>query len=86
MQEGSSQDLDGATDLSKLNFQLLDEVLGIQCALRQLKNEHTGRACVKTISSMTTESPLDSSGTWGNSSNSGSLVMNDQSNDTIPDL
>ncbi|KAI0987408.1 hypothetical protein GJ496_006615 [Pomphorhynchus laevis] len=31
-------------------------------------------------------SPLDSSETCGNSSNSGSLVMNDQSHATLPDL
>ncbi|KAI0987245.1 hypothetical protein GJ496_003364 [Pomphorhynchus laevis] len=70
MQEGSSQDVDGATDLkTPRNIRFLDEVLGIQCAFNT-----------------TTESHLDSSGTCGNSYNSGSLVMNDQSHDTLPDL
>ncbi|KAI0980763.1 hypothetical protein GJ496_001445 [Pomphorhynchus laevis] len=52
---------------------LIVAVPGIQCALRQLENEHTGRACVENIGNTTTESPLDSSGTCENSSNSGSL-------------
>ncbi|KAI0979325.1 hypothetical protein GJ496_004755 [Pomphorhynchus laevis] len=74
MQEGSSQDVDGATDLSKLNCRFLDEY------------EHTGRACVENIGNTTSESPRDSSGTCENSSNSGYLVMNDQSHATLPDL
>ncbi|KAI0985335.1 hypothetical protein GJ496_001185 [Pomphorhynchus laevis] len=85
-QERSSQDVDGATDLSKLNCRFLDDVLGIQCALRHLEYEHTVRACVENIGNTTTESPLDSSGTCGNLSNNGSLVMNYQSNATLPDL
>ncbi|KAI0983786.1 hypothetical protein GJ496_003489 [Pomphorhynchus laevis] len=72
-----SHDVGEATDFSKLNCRFLDEILGIPCALRQLENEHTGHACVENIGNTMTDSPLDSSGTCGNSSNSGSLVMND---------
>ncbi|KAI0980146.1 hypothetical protein GJ496_004271 [Pomphorhynchus laevis] len=49
MQEGSLQDVDGATDLSKFNCRFLDEVLEIQCALQKLEYEHTGRACFENI-------------------------------------